>query len=231
MNDWGWPEYSTPTYLESHIDEAKLDRDNGEMVLVPTFRLPTLIHTRSANSKWLTELSNTNPVWIHPTDAARFGVAMGDLIRVTTRIGYYVNAVWVTEGVRPGVIACSHHMGRWTVKSDQVSGNHWQLHDVDLRKESEKVWWSSGGVHQNMTFPVQPDPISGMHCWHQKVTVSKVEPGDRYGDVYVDTAKSMAVFEEWLAKTRPAADYGQDGLRRPLHLKRVCRPTDDAFQL
>ena len=20
---------------------------------------------------------------------------------------------WVTEGIRPGVVACSHHMGRW----------------------------------------------------------------------------------------------------------------------
>jgi anaerobic selenocysteine-containing dehydrogenase len=253
MVDWGWPEHAAPTYIPSHIDEGKLDRAAGEMVLVATFRLPTLIHTRSANSKWLTELSNTNPVWIHPTDAARLGVQMGDLLRVATRTGHYVNAAWVTEGVRPGVIACSHHMGRWTVSGDQVSGNHWQLHDVDLRKvtdtawlmrrtkptgkfasadkESQKVWWSSGGVHQNMTFPVQPDPISGMHCWHQKVTVTRAEPGDRYGDVYVDTAKSMAVFEEWLAKTRPAGQHGTDGLRRPLHLKRVCRPTDAAFRL
>lgn len=253
MVDWGWPEYAAPAYVKSHIDEQKLDRSKGEMVLVATFRLPTLIHTRSANSKWLTELSNTNPVWIHPSDAQRIGVEMGDLVRVSTRIGYYINAVWVTEGVRPGVIACSHHMGRWAVQGDQVSGNHWQLHDVDLRKvsdtawlmrrtkppgkfassdkESDKVWWTSGGVHQNMTFPVQPDPISGMHCWHQQVVVTKAEAGDRYGDVYCDTKKSMAVFEEWLAKARPAGEFGTGGLRRPLHLKRVCRPTDDAFKL
>ena len=253
MTDWGWPELATPVYIESHIDERRLDRAAGEMVLVPTFRLPTLIHTRSANSKWLTELSNTNPVWVHPTDAERLGIAMGDLIRVTTRIGYYVNAVWITEGIRPGVIACSHHLGRWSVRGDPISGNRWQMPDVDLRKvtdtawlmrrtsdvgafqsadkESEKVWWSSGGVHQNMTFPAQPDPVSGMHCWHQKVTVTKAEPGDRYGDVYSDTARSMQVFEEWMARTRPAGEFGQDGLRRPLHLKRVCRPTDAAFEL
>ena len=97
--------------------------------------------------------------------------------------------------------------------------------------DSQKVWWSEVGVNQNLTFPVQPDPISGMHCWHQKVTVTKAEPGDRYGDVYVDIEKSMEVFEEWQARTRPAAEHGKDGLRRPLHLKRVCRPTDAAFQL
>ena len=167
--------------------------------------------------------------------------------------GYYVNAAWVTEGVRPGVVACSHHLGRWKVSGDQQGVNRWQLHDVDFRtiekgqylirrvkdvgafestdKDSSKVWWHSGGVHQNFTFPVQPDPVSGMHCWHQKVTVTKAEAGDRYGDVYVDTNKSMAVFEEWLARTRPADTHGKDGMRRPLHFKRVCRPTDNAYKL
>ncbi|MBK8098316.1 MAG: molybdopterin-dependent oxidoreductase [Planctomycetes bacterium] len=253
MTQWGWPEYATPCYIESHVDERQLDRKRGEMVLVATFRLPTLIHTRSANSKWLTELSNTNPVWLHPQDAERLGVQMGDLIRVATRTGYYVNAAWVTEGVRPGVIACSHHLGRWKVTGDPVGVNRWQLHDVDFQQvephrylirrtasvrpfqsedpDSDKVWWSSGGVHQNFTFPVQPDPVSGMHCWHQKVTVTKAEPGDRYGDVFVDTALSMQVFEEWLQKARPAGAHGPGGLRRPLHFKRVCRPTDAVFTL
>jgi len=86
-------------------------------------------------------------------------------------------------------------------------------------------------VHQNFTFPVQPDPVSGMHCWHQKVTVTKAEPGDRYGDVFVDTNKSMEVFEEWLQKARPADSHGPGGLRRPLHFKRVCRPVDAAYRL
>ena len=63
---------------------------------MPTFRLPTLIHTRSANAKWLYELSNTNPVWVHPEDATRLGVETGDLLRVATRIGHYINKVWVT---------------------------------------------------------------------------------------------------------------------------------------
>jgi hypothetical protein len=178
---------------------------------------------------------------------------MGELVRVATRTGYYVNAVWITEGIRPGVIACSHHLGRWAVQADQVAGNRWQVHDVDLRKTSDtaylmrrttavgphqssdkdaqKVWWTSGGVHQNFTFPVQPDPISGMHCWHQKVTVTKAEPGDRYGDVFVDTRLSMQVFEEWLARTKPAGEHGPANLRRPLHFKRVCRPSDAAYQL
>jgi anaerobic selenocysteine-containing dehydrogenase len=250
MDEWGWPEHAEPAYLESHVDENKLDREGHEFVLVATFRLPTLIHTRSANSKWLSELSNTNPVWMHPSDAARVGVETGDLVRVTTRTGYYVNRVWVTEGIRPGVVACSHHMGRWKLEGHAQGVNRWQQHEVELTElaprrwrmrrtkdvapfssadpDSGRVWWSDGGVHQNFTFPVQPDPVSGMHCWHQKVTVFPARSDDRYGDVLVDTKKSMEVFTEWLAKARPAKP---GGLRRPLWFKRVVRPVDDAYRL
>ena len=63
------------------------------MLLLPTFRLPTLIHTRSANAKWLYELSHRNPVWMHPQDAKRIGVDTNDLVRVTTEIGYFVDRV------------------------------------------------------------------------------------------------------------------------------------------
>ena len=98
--------------------------------------------------------------------------------------------------------------------------------------DAERVWWTDGGVHQNLTFPVQPDPISGMHCWHQKVTVTRAEPGDRYGDVAVDTGRSLEVFREWLAKTdgveRAEANRG---LRRPLWFARAVRPADSAYRV
>ena len=45
--------------------------DREEMPLISTFRLPVQIHTRSANAKWLYEISHKNPVWIHPEDARR----------------------------------------------------------------------------------------------------------------------------------------------------------------
>ena len=79
------------------------------------------IHTRSANAKWLDEIAHTNPLWIHPSHAATLGLATGDLVRVETRIGHFVVKAWVTEGIRPGVVACSHHMGRWKLRRDPAS--------------------------------------------------------------------------------------------------------------
>jgi len=84
-------------------------------------------------------------------------------------------------------------------------------------------------VHQNLAFPVHPDPISGMHCWHQKVVVAPAQAGDRYGDVFVDTRRSMEVYREWLALTRPGP--GPGGLRRPLWLDRPLRPAEEMFVL
>jgi hypothetical protein len=78
-----------------------------------------------------------------------------------------------------------------------------------------RIWWSDVGVHQNLTFPVHPDPISGMHCWHQVVQVKKAGPEDNYGDISVDTEKSRAVYKKWLAMTRPASQHSPDGTRRP----------------
>ena len=249
MEDSGWTDQTLPGYIKSHVHRAETKPGEFEFVLVPTFRLPTLIHTRSANAKWLYELSNANPVWIHPSDAAKLGIETGDLVRVTTRIGHYVNKAWVTEGMRPGIVACSHHLGRWrlhdegtdrmagvkVVREDLGSGvvRFRRAEDIAPYKskdpDTKRIWWTDGGVHQNLTFPVQPDPVSGQHCWHQRVVVAKAGPEDRYGDVLVDTDKSMEVYREWLAMTKPAP--GPGGLRRPLWLDRAVRPSDDAYKL
>ncbi len=57
-----------------------------------------------------------------------------------------------------------------------------------------RIWWKDAGVHQNMTFPVHPDPISGMHCWHQAVRVRAAEPDDRAGRYfcrYAEVARGL----------------------------------------
>lgn len=250
MIDWKWPEYTIPTYIKSHIHEEEMDRSKGDYPLVPTFRIPTLIHSRSGNAKWLYEISNRNPIWMHPEDAKNLGVRTGDLLRVNTGIGYFVDKVWVTEGMKPGVVACSHHLGRWRRPQD-VPGNRWATATVNIENDgkggwrmstltgiepfksndpdSSRIFWSDGGVHQNITFPVHPDPISGMHCWHQKVRLEKAKPEDKYGDVFVDTNKSFEIYKEWLELARPAP--GPNNLRRPLWMKRALRPAEETFYI
>ena len=248
LADWGWPEHAIPGYIKSHVHPEQLDEE--QMVLIATFRVPIQVHTRSANSKWLDEIAHTNPLWLHPSDAHRLGgIRTGDLVRVETDIGHFVVKAWVTEGIRPGVVACSHHMGRWKLAD---KGQRQLMATVGIDNQDERwsmvrkrgagpyasadadtarIWWTDVGVHQNLTFPVHPDPISGMHCWHQAVRVRRAEPADSYGDISVDLAKSREVYQKWLAMTRPAAQVSPNGTRRPYWLMRPLKPALSAYRL
>lgn len=262
MEEWGYEDekYTLPHYIKSHVHPENIDYEDGEMVLVPTFRLPTHIHSRSSNSKYLEEISHKNPVWVHSKDAKRLGLETGDLCRVETEIGYFVNEVWVTESIKPGIVAMSHHMGQWKVDREETdsdieeggdpyskvtvdlqdTGTQWGIRQTDGvgpfeaedDPDSSRVWWESGGVPQNLTHGTHPDPISGMHCWHQAVTVKPAREGDQYGDVFVDTDEAFEVYRDWLDKTEPAP--GPKDLRRPKWLKRPIAPStkegeDDAW--
>ena len=247
MADWKWPEFALPEYYRSHIHRSAQAASIGQpgeefdpkytpvvewpkeargdvYTLLPIFRLPNLIHTRSGNAKFLYEISHKNPLWVNPVDAKKLGgVRTGDLMKVHTEIGYFVLHAWVTEGLTPGVVACSHHLGRWRVNKDEqvermssawvdlkeVGKGQWKMRQLEsvspyesADKDTKRVWWSDAGVHQDITFPVHPDPVSGMHCWHQMVRVEKAGADDRYGDIFVDTNLSFAVYQRWKALAR-----------------------------
>ena len=135
FSEWKWPEYAIPIYprnegelkkmehIVTHVHHSMMNGDN-EFALNTVFRLPYNIHTRSVNSKHLMEISqNHNPVWIYTKDAEKLGIKRGDPIRVqiTDTVsgldsGYFVAMAVPTEATRPGVLACSHHAGRWKLK-------------------------------------------------------------------------------------------------------------------
>ena len=276
MADWKWPEFALPEYYRSHIHRVgaggvagKAPREdfdpndtcrwwNGQRTRTARSTrccrfsaCPHLIHTRSGNAKFLYEISHKNPLWVNPVDAKKLGdIRTGDLLKVHTEIGFFVLHAWVTEGLTPGVVACSHHLGRWRInKEDQVERmssawvdlkevgkGQWKMRQISGVEpydspdpDTKRVWWSDAGVHQDITFPVHPDPISGMHCWHQMVRVERAGADDRYGDIFVDTNLSFAVYQRWKALARPAP--GPGGLRRPLWIPRVARPEEAAFYM
>jgi hypothetical protein len=56
-------------------------------------------------------------------------------------------------------------------------------------------------------------------------------PGDRYGDVSVDTAKARTAYAEWIALARPASHSSPDGTRRPYWLLRPLKPGREVYRL
>ena len=133
--EWKWPEYAVPVYPRNDAELVKMNhivtqvhhshmKGDNEFALNTVFRLPYNIHTRSVNSKQLMEISqNHNPVWIYTKDAEKLGIKRGDAIRVNItdtvsglNSGYFIAMAIPTEATRPGVLACSHHAGRWKLK-------------------------------------------------------------------------------------------------------------------
>ena len=136
FGEWKWPEYAVPFYprnaderkkyvqLVTQVHHDFMQKDN-EFALNTIYRLPYNIHTRSANSKHLMEISqNHNPVWINTDDAKRLGIKRGDAVKMTIsdtvsglESGYFIAMAVPTEGSMPGVVHCSHHAGRWKLKN------------------------------------------------------------------------------------------------------------------
>ena len=115
--------------------------------------------------------------------------------------------------------------GEWRMRT--ISGvEPWETKDP----VTKRIWWRDGGVHQNITHPTNPDPISGAHCWLQKVTLSKPNNDEYYGDVFVDTNKSFAHFKKWnqWALNR---EVHPKNLRRPLWMGRPLTPKIEQFYL
>jgi len=52
-------------------------------------------------------------------DARTLGVETGDKVKVVSASNSegIIGKAWVTEGIRPGVVAISHHYGHWELSS------------------------------------------------------------------------------------------------------------------
>ena len=126
-------------------------------------------HGRTANLKWCSEIVHSNPAWLHPETAKRFGLKNGDWIEIT---GYRSTTlheampglglgdgaieqtlelpIVVTKGVHPDAIAISNSLGhdqytkvaqgrRDGPVGSQVAGTESEL----LRDEDweRNMWW------------------------------------------------------------------------------------------
>ena len=139
-------------------------------LILTSYKVPVHIHSRSTNCKWLTEIYHDNPGWINPKTAKRLGIKTGDKIKVKSEINEITTTAKVTEGVVPGVISISHHLGHWQYgryasgKKSPFAGDN----DPDLKLKT----WSTYGKHPNWLMANKPDPISGQ--WAMLDNVVKV---------------------------------------------------------
>lgn len=138
---WGGGTYRVP---EDGMGRSLEEMDDDEYPFnIVTFRLPIRTKSRTAYDYWAIETMPENRVEINPRDAADLGIATGDRVRIASRSGHAEGTAKVSQRVRPGVIAGTHHFGHtqqgtseWTITGgaiDAVAGGrdyHPVLHDM-----------------------------------------------------------------------------------------------------
>jgi tetrathionate reductase subunit A len=108
-----------------------------------------------------------NPVLIHPDDAQRLGLAMGDLAEITTPGGSLKARVMVHAGIAPGVAAFEHGFGHRELgaRAHRIGGKH--------QPEDRRL---AAGVNLNdigLMDPMRPDRAP----WVDAISGSSVRNG------------------------------------------------------
>ena len=129
-HDYDLPAWPTWTQVEEHVGMA-----DDELVMT-SFKWNVHNHGRTANLKWCSEIVHSNPAWLHPDTAAKFGLKDGDFVRLKAwrskhidnmapKLGLGQGAVdgelelpiYVTRAVHPKAIAISNSLGHFAYTS------------------------------------------------------------------------------------------------------------------
>jgi len=183
-----------------HWNKDGSSRLKPDDMVLTTFKLNVHTQSRTTNIKWLNELAHANPAWMNAKAAAEKGIKDGDLIRITSPVGYMVTRVRATEGIHPKVIAVSNtfgmKFGRVATAKPKDDTPAWTGPGMEDR-DMANIWWKNTGVNPNDIIPVSADPIGGSQGWYDTVvTVTPAQSGDNFGDVKVDNAKHFEFFKE-----------------------------------
>jgi anaerobic selenocysteine-containing dehydrogenase len=105
----------------THSDGTAVD-DPGYPYKLITYKTVHHGQARTNVNPWLMLMMPENPVEISADDASALGVESGDRVRVSSVSNPegIVGKVRVTQGLKPGVVAISHHYGHWESHSRPI---------------------------------------------------------------------------------------------------------------
>ncbi|STR43181.1 biotin sulfoxide reductase [Klebsiella michiganensis] len=93
-------------------DEWHGNAQEGQLQVLsahPAHRLHSQLNHTSLREQYA--VAGREPLTLHPRDAQARNIADGDLVRVWNSRGQVLAGAVVTDGIRPGVIACTKEHG------------------------------------------------------------------------------------------------------------------------
>jgi len=145
---------------------------NGEVyTLLPIFRLPHLIHTRSGKLEiFFTKIAHKNPLWVSPVDAPETGRHSYRRFTQSPHRNrfFFVLHAWVTEGLAPGVSGLP--LTIWDagvlikkISSKRMSSAWVNLQEVGKRTVEDAADFGSGVLTQQSDPDTQRVVVE--RCW------------------------------------------------------------------
>ncbi|MBI4602246.1 MAG: hypothetical protein HY721_09825, partial [Planctomycetes bacterium] len=128
-----------------------------------TYKMVLHGQARTQNLPWLTVWQPENFIELNAADAGALGLRTGDRARVSSASNPtgLVGRVKTTEGLRPGVVAISHHFGHW-----QQSSSAWYENGTAQSYDSSR----SLGIQPNLIMRL--DPVLGDVTLQDKIGAS-----------------------------------------------------------
>ncbi|MEX2279142.1 MAG: molybdopterin dinucleotide binding domain-containing protein [Acidimicrobiia bacterium] len=171
----------TATYREPEdgIGRKLSEMDSDYPFTITTFRLATRTKARTAYDYWALETHPENRVEINVDDAARLGISDGDRVRISSRSGSADGIAKVSQRVRSGSIAATHHYGHtqqgnsaWTIvgAAEAVTGGRFvspvlhgmETSNVDGDSVRPDTRRGSGGFNVNQAMRRNDDVLDDM---------------------------------------------------------------------
>jgi trimethylamine-N-oxide reductase (cytochrome c) len=105
-------------YGETHSESLLHPRAKKYPLLMVSNHPRWRVHAQGDDLTWLKEIPTCKikgpdgyfyePVWIHPSDAAKRGIKHGDIVKVYNERGFVLGAAYLTERIMPGVVSMDH---------------------------------------------------------------------------------------------------------------------------
>lgn len=142
-----------------------------DLVLI-TFQFNVHTYGRTAHCLLLSEIVHDNPVWIHPETAQARGIKRGDRVQISSPAGTITSRAWLTQGIRPGVVAMGACVGHWEF-GRVAQAKAFRSEDPN----TALLWWErhGNGTHPHRIIPVTSDEIGGGPEWMVRgVSLTKI---------------------------------------------------------
>ena len=118
LADWGWPEHAIPRYVPGHVHWRDLEARGGRVRSAAELPAADAHPHALAGEVALRDLAQQPAVDRDRRTRDSSASSRAISSRCGRGIGYFVTRAWVTEGIRPGVVGMSHHLGRWRLNEE-----------------------------------------------------------------------------------------------------------------